>query len=543
MRLAGKLILIFVLAVILITAGFSYFTINRSYQRAKIRQLEYARKTVDQLHKELKQTWQEGGDVALEKYIQRVSQDSEVKFNWVWLDDPEGNKYQGAFWETLPESPGEYLSIRSRSNGQRLLYTYCRLKVGGQRRGGIEFVSSLRSVDEQTAETIFQSLLMIGLIALLSIGIILIAGIRFVAKPLQQLIAKTERIGDGQLSEPLQLKGNDELSELGKAINEMCVRLQRQQHLIEQETSQRLETQNQLRHADRLKTVGRLAAGIAHEIGSPLGVVSGRAAMIETLTSKESSEHSNRIGENAKIIKSESDRIANTVRQLLDFARPNPPLRNPTRLDTLCLETLELVKTLTESKRIRFLFESGNSIIESGSHSQSDSKSQQKTLDQNDTDQNDTVTATIDRGQIQQVITNLLVNAIQSIQDNGTIKVTLGATQTTPPVFELHHSQASKPGDDFNSICDYQTIEIQDDGEGIDEQNQKHLFEPFFTTKGVGQGTGLGLSISYGIVKEHGGWIDVQSQKQHGTRFTVFLPKEIPEDTQASNDDVDKTSD
>jgi len=540
LRLAGKLILIFVLAVILITAGFCYFTINRSYQRAKIRQLEYAKKTVDQLHKELKQTWQEDGDVGLEKYIQRVSQDSEVKFNWVWLDDPEADKYQGVLWETLPESPGEYLSIRSRSNGQRLLYTYCRLKVGGQRRGGIEFVSSLRSVDEQTAETIFQSLLMIGLIALLSIGIILIAGIRFVARPLQQLIAKTERIGDGQFSNPLQLKGNDELSQLGKAVNEMCVRLQRQQHLIEQETSQRLETQNQLRHADRLKTVGRLAAGIAHEIGSPLGVVSGRAAMIETLTAKESSENSNRIGENAKIIKSESDRIANTVRQLLDFARPNRPMRNPTRLDTLCNETLELVKTLTESKQIEFLFEIDSSItsIESNNHSPSDLTNKQET-----TDHHDAVTATIDRGQIQQVITNLLVNAIQSIEENGTIKVSLGVTRTTSPVSELYNSQASKSGNDFNSVRDYQTIEIQDDGEGIDEQNQKHLFEPFFTTKGVGQGTGLGLSISYGIVKEHGGWIDVQSQKQRGTRFTVFLPKEIPEDNQASNDDFDKKSD
>ena len=119
-----------------------------------------------------------------------------------------------------------------------------------------------------------------------------------------------------------------------------------------------------------------------------------------------------------------------------------------------------------------------------------------------------------DAGQIQQVLTNLIVNAIQALPDGGPVEITVGRRM----------AQAAEVT--TGGLQSYCVIEVQDRGVGITTEDQPHLFEPFFTTKKVGEGTGLGLSIAYGIVQEHGGWIDVVSHLGEGSRFTVFLPAE-----------------
>ena len=119
-----------------------------------------------------------------------------------------------------------------------------------------------------------------------------------------------------------------------------------------------------------------------------------------------------------------------------------------------------------------------------------------------------------DPAQLQQVLTNLIINAIQALPDkDGTISVSLELrTGVKPPA-------DGQPGD-------YWLVQVEDNGQGISEEVIDHVFEPFFTTKDVGEGTGLGLSIAYGIVQEHGGWITVRSQPGRGTTFGVFLPCE-----------------
>ena len=121
--------------------------------------------------------------------------------------------------------------------------------------------------------------------------------------------------------------------------------------------------------------------------------------------------------------------------------------------------------------------------------------------------------ANIDAGQIRQVLTNLIINAIQSTGENGEVRISLGLTEAAPP---------NQPDSDRRS---YLRISISDDGAGIAKSDIDHIFEPFYTTKDVGEGTGLGLSISHGIVQEHGGWIDVQSVPEQGSTFSVYLPK------------------
>jgi signal transduction histidine kinase len=119
----------------------------------------------------------------------------------------------------------------------------------------------------------------------------------------------------------------------------------------------------------------------------------------------------------------------------------------------------------------------------------------------------------VDAAQFQQVLTNLIVNAIQAMPAGG--KVDIHVRRQT--------SRAPDSTDDRQQACC--AIEVRDQGMGIAVENMQHLFEPFFTTKGVGEGTGLGLSIAYGIVREHGGWIDVTSRPNEGSCFTVFLPE------------------
>jgi signal transduction histidine kinase len=120
--------------------------------------------------------------------------------------------------------------------------------------------------------------------------------------------------------------------------------------------------------------------------------------------------------------------------------------------------------------------------------------------------------ADVDPAQIQQVLTNLVVNAIQTIRESGRVIISLTTTNTTPP---------GKPATD---PCDCVCITIADNGAGIAPEDLEHIFEPFFTTKEVGEGTGLGLSISHGIIQEHQGWITVDSEPGRGSTFSIYLP-------------------
>ncbi len=504
MRLALKLITVFVVAVLLITIALSYLTVGRTYELAEKRQREYAERFIDKLHRELGEQWNSGGVEALESYIQTRNTDPFVESRWVWFDDEDpddSDPYQPRAGNRVQELESDQLLniITRRADGNRELNTYCRLDIGNARKGGVEFTSSLAEVDKQATETIFQTILMIGIIALLSIGLVLLASVRIVARPLQILTQKTEQIGDGDFGQPIKVSGNDELNQLAESINEMCVRLAHQQQKISQEMSQRRETESQLRHADRLKTVGRLAAGIAHEIGTPLGVISGRAALIAGGQLGEEKQL-----ESAKTIKSEADRITSTICQLLDFARPSSLCSAEFDLLMLVRETVDLVSTLSSENKIEIVIE------------------------ENATE----VTCQGDRNQIEQVLTNLLVNAIQASSKGSKIHVILDR------VFAVHPDRSGP----LAKKLLYATIEIADFGPGIEKENLKHIFEPFFTTKDIGQGTGLGLSIAYGIIQEHDGWIEVKSEVGKGSRFFVFIPIESDEHPPQNGDPFDLNS-
>jgi signal transduction histidine kinase len=124
--------------------------------------------------------------------------------------------------------------------------------------------------------------------------------------------------------------------------------------------------------------------------------------------------------------------------------------------------------------------------------------------------------AAADPIQLQQALTNLLVNAVQASPDGKAVEVSVGRERLAPPV-----GLSSDLGGD---VQEYARIRVADEGPGIPPEDVGRIFEPFFTTKDVGEGTGLGLSVAYGIVRDHGGWIAVESEAGRGSRFSIYLP-------------------
>ena len=259
----------------------------------------------------------------------------------------------------------------------------------------------------------------------------------------------------------------------------MCQSLSESEQKIRHEADARIATIEQPRHSDRLRTVGQLASGVAHELGTPLNVVTGRASLISSGRLAPEA-----VVESAQIIKSQAERMADIIRQLLDFSRSGKSRRVPVDLQMIVRETSKILNPLSRKHGVELIIN----------------------------DAAEPMSTCVDPGQIQQVLTNLVMNAIQATPSGG--RVTMGVS----------HEQIEPPSGDTGAQ-DYYCLSVEDTGHGIPDEILCRLFEPFVTTKDVGQGTGLGLSIAYGIVQEHGGWIDVKSKLSQGSHFRVYLPE------------------
>jgi len=345
--------------------------------------------------------------------------------------------------------------------------------------------------DEERAyvrKSVMQTVLSTAVLAAVALVLIIGLTLWFVGRPIRLLRDKMKRIGEGDLGGPLQLPQHDEIGELAQDTNVMCERLLAARQRIESETEGRLGALEQLRHADRLATVGRLASGVAHELGTPLGVVLARARMFQ-----DGEVPPGEISNYGRIIAEQVERMSGIIRQLLDFSRRQSrgaavasPEREPVNLGELVVRTLALVEPLAEKRGVSLTFEG-----------------------------QDPVELSVNPGLVQQVILNLVMNALQAMVRPGTVHLS------------LTRQHAAAPAGVEAVSGEYVRLAVEDGGKGIDPAVLPRVFEPFFTTKGIGEGTGLGLSVSYGIIREHGGWIEVESRVGVGSRFLVFLPAEL----------------
>jgi len=425
--------------------------------------------------------WRERGiDRALELIQDVNAAEQAVTVRWVWFDAPDDDPFAPAARGALGElSDGGRSTLASR-DGDAHLVSYVPVDVPGERRGALEVSESLAKREAREATAIRRaSLLILELLAASALTIFFL-GVRFVGKPLAQLTAKAERVGGGDLSGPLELDGGGELADLADSLNRMCEQLAAARARIAAEMADKIEALEQLRHADRLRTAGRLASGIAHELGTPLNVVSGRAALIGSgkLGPAE-------IAASADVIRAQADRMTQIIRQLLDFTRRRSSDKRAVDIGRVAADMCDMLAPVAKKQGVVL---------------------------QCSRDERDHFMARANESEIQQVISNLLMNAIQSMPDGGQVVVGVDRARSTPP-----GKDAAAP---------VIRVAVADRGHGIAEENLPHVFEPFFTTKEVGQGTGLGLSIAYGIVQDHGGWIVAESEPGEGSRFTCHLPED-----------------
>ena len=329
------------------------------------------------------------------------------------------------------------------------------------------------------AVTVVDSLLLLGLILHMVLR-------QLVTRPLRELKRLSGLIAAGDLSQRMEVSSGDELATVAQAFNHMTEALGRSREQVEQanrELERRVEERTaqlaqevaKVQRAERLSTVGTLAAGIAHELNNPIGNIS---TFSQLLLEREQPDAAF-LKKGLTTIAGETERAGKIIRGLLDFARPTPAQRVHLSLG----EVLEgCLKVVVPANASRARYEVASSIAPAAPAVSGDS------------------------GQLQQVFMNILTNAFQAMPDGGTVSVTLA-----PQPVERNGGRFAQ-------------VEIVDTGPGIKDEDLPRLFDPFFTTKQVGAGTGLGLSVSYGILQEHGGLMEVKSAAGKGATFTVLLP-------------------
>jgi signal transduction histidine kinase len=295
---------------------------------------------------------------------------------------------------------------------------------------------------------------------------------RWIFRPLKILVAGSRRVASGEFDYRIQISTNDEIAELAVAMNDMTERFQ---DIRDDLDSQVQERTKQVVRAEQMASVGFLAAGVAHEINNPLASIAMCAESLESRIDEamppEGEQHE-LFAHYLQMIQSEAFRCKDITEKLLDFSRIGPVKRQRTDLGELVLGVIEMVRHIGKYQRKQIVFEHSAPVM-----------------------------AGVSGAEIKQVVLNLLTNALDSLDENGTVQV---------EVVEF---------DGFAEIV------VRDNGCGMAPEVLKHIFEPFFTRRRGGQGTGLGLSISYRIVSDHGGTIEGQSEGPgQGATFIVRLP-------------------
>jgi two-component system NtrC family sensor kinase len=399
-------------------------------------------------------------------------------------DDTEGAVLQsnGELWYAVSDLPRGLIVTAARgaprtdgfdfeeSVGDR--YWFCRIVPlnSGKLIGYLLVAQDWTDIDEDTRQRMLPPVGAALLVTALIAALIPILVSRYVSRPLAELSRRVLRFSGAE--EFGKTAAHDEVELLSEEFQRLDQRLTKAHEDLLERHRYELELDRRLQRADRLATIGTLASGLAHEIGTPMGVIRTRTELL-----LEGNPNPEKTHEGLEIILSQIERITRIVRMLLDYARSREPIRAAHDIRTIIEHVLKLVETEAKRRGVRILVESSNGPLR----------------------------VECDAEQLQQVFINLAVNALDAMTPSGgTLRVSTEVEQTD------HHTPIVK-------------LTFEDNGSGVPQQFQEHLFDPFFTTKPPGKGTGMGLAVSQAIIHDHNGEISFDSRPT-GTRFYVRMP-------------------
>jgi len=427
----------------------------------------------------LEENYQNGRINEAQELIDRLRENSRVY--GVLLFNENGDLRSASQFETAtdfrqpPElaqvlRTGEPIEFIRTIENRKFLSIILPLKLSAEKRGAVEIVKPLALIEDDIARARINRLSTTLLLLATIFLVVYVVLRRSLSRPIAALLKGARAVGEGDLSHRVTVgKNTDELAQLAAEFNRMADNLAKQRRHAEREAENRLKLEKELRHSERLASVGRLAAGIAHELGAPLNVIDARA---EQLIEKADAPREKQI-KNLTIIRSQSARITHIVRQLLNLARPYNLRFDPINLSDLIASALEGLET---NERMKIESATNKDLKISG-----------------------------DADYLQQVFVNIFRNAAQAMNGDGTLKIDTCETDRDRKTFFA--------------------VKIADTGKGITSENLERIFDPFYTTKDIGEGTGLGLAVSRRIVEEHGGAIEAANNADGGASFTVYLPK------------------
>lgn len=387
-------------------------------------------------------------------------------------------------------------SINRDQDGSRILNTvqpiynepacytsYCHVHPEGQKvLGLVESDISLAILDKAIKrQEIAITAFVLGFICVLSVVLCIILW-NMVSVPVSILTQGMERVAAGELDYTVKIDTKDEMGELARAFNAMTADLSKAKReliewgetlekKVEDKTEEIRKAQAQLIHSEKLASLGRMAAGVAHEINSPLTGIVTFGHLLRKKFPDGSEER-----EDVDVVIEQANRCSNIIKGLLSFARATSVDKGPVNINDVLNSSLNMVRYKADFFNIKIVMNLDESLPP----------------------------VKADASQIQQVFLNMVINAADAMDGKGTLTV------CTRKISE-------------NGIP-FAEVEFTDTGQGISEENMPKLFEPFFTTKPVGKGTGLGLAVSHGIIQDHGGRILVKSSVGEGTSFFVRLP-------------------
>ena len=483
-KTSTRLILILTVLVGLILAAGSFF---RLHQREMVLQQGLRNEIRAQaltLQIALENLYRGGRTQEAQQLIDSLSQNPRVYGVLIFDDTGQVLLRAGAWPATVSQQTraealfvsqsGEPVEITRRFAADEVFCLLMPLKLGAGRRGAFELAQSSEFINAERARG-WQDVLLVTLplFAAILLAVLMVMRVS-VVRPIQALVRGAAALGRGDLNYRVQEQSHgSELAQLAHEFNRMADGLAEQQRAAAREADRRLQLERELRDTERLAAVGRLAAGVAHEIGTPLNVIDARAEQLQERAEAPLAVRQR----NLTIIRAQTERITRLVRQLLNLARPFKLRRAPIAATHLIAGVVELLEA-----------DAARAHVEISVH-----QAAQVHFD-------------VDAELIHQVLLNICQNALQAMPHGGRLWIECAA-----PVLY-------KNGQGF--AC----LNVHDTGPGIPSEHLAHIFDPFFTTKDVGSGTGLGLAVSRRIIEEHGGWIIGANQSRGGAKFSVHLP-------------------